>query len=114
MQEKTIFTISLVVTVLGLAFLFWYAEGIEIAAIAKVNRELPEEKVFLKGTVQSVTPNERVFFLKLEGERVEVTDVVLFPDQDVLLQEGDYVEIYGTEEEYKGKKEVVAQKVVVK
>ena len=61
-----------------------------------------------------MSQQDRVAFIELQGERVETIDVFLFADEDVYLQEGDYVEITGTVEEYQGKKEVIASKIVKK
>jgi len=38
----------------------------------------------------------------------------LFKDSEIFLEEGDYVEVTGTVEDYNGKKEVIANKVVKK
>ena len=50
----------------------------------------------------------------MESERVEKNNIILFPDQEIFLKEGDSVEISGTVEEYNNQKEVIGNKVVLK
>lgn len=114
MKEKTILKISLVIALLGLSFLFLYAEELDLNVVENVDTVELEEEVKLKGTVSRLTVKDKVAFIELEGKKVEKTDVILFNDEDLFLKEGDYVEIEGTVEEYNDKREVIANKVVLK
>ena len=114
MNEKTILQISLIMIILGIAFLFFYAEEVEIPTAQQLDNIPPEEKVRVQGIITTVSKQGKVAFLQLQGERVETMNIVLFPDQDLYLQKGDYVEIIGTVEDYQGKKEVVASKITKK
>ena len=40
-------------------------------------------------------------------------DVVVFNDEEIYLKKGDYVEISGEVEEYKGKKEIIASEITI-
>ena len=112
MQEKTIFKVSFLLAFMGLAFLFFYAEEVDLKVVENVDAALPEETIKLRGVVQSINKQEKVLFLQLEGERVETTDIIVFPEEELFLQEGDYVEITGTVEEYHSKKEVIASTII--
>ena len=114
MEEKTLLSASLIMVLLGLTFLYFYAEEVQIRAAQQLGNLPPEEEVRLQGVISRVSQQDRVAFIELQGERVETIDVFLFADEDVYLQEGDYVEITGTVEEYQGKKEVIASKIVKK
>ncbi len=120
MDEQTLLKISLVVTILGLLLLFFSAGQFELSPRTLEKANLPEEKVQLQGTIKSLqskdspSGKDKVVFMVIEGERVETTPVVVFPPEELFLKEGDYVEIVGTMEEYKGKKEVVASSIVLK
>ena len=57
---------------------------------------------------------EKVIFIELTGERTETVDVIVFPDSDIFVNEGDYIELSGTIEEYEGKKEIIANNIVLK
>lgn len=98
----------------GLIFLFFYAEEVELKSVARIDSELPEEEVRISGRISRLSDHDKVMFLELQGERIETIDVILFKEEDLFLHEGDYVEITGTVEEYEGKKEVIASKVVLK
>lgn len=111
MKEHTILQISIVMVILGLAFLYVYAEEVELPYAQQLSNIAPEEKVRIQGVIGRVSQQDKVAFIELQGERIETMNVVLFADEDVYLQEGDYVEITGTVEEYQGKKEVIASKV---
>ena len=114
MNEKTLLKVSVVIALLGLSFLFLYSEEVDLKSVERIDSAIPEETVELKGTVNRVSVSDKVIFLEIEGERVEKTDVILFTDQDIFIKDGDYVEISGTVEEYEGKKEVIANSIVLK
>ena len=114
MKEATILKIAVVITIIGLLFLFFYTENVNLEAVERIDTALPEETVKMSGTVSRLTVKENVVFITLEGQRTETVDVVLFPDHTLYLNEGDHVEIMGTVEEYKGKKEVIASSIVLK
>jgi DNA/RNA endonuclease YhcR with UshA esterase domain len=114
MQEKTILKVSLIVILIGLSFLFFYAEELELQNVAEIDSIPAEEEVKMSGIISKVTNSEKVIFLKLEAEKKEYVDVLLFNEEEIFLKEGDYVEISGTTEEYQGKKEIIANKIVKK
>lgn len=114
MNENTLLQASIIMVLLGLTFLYFYAEEVELPTAERLDNLLPEEKVQVQGIISRVSQQEKVAFIELQGERVETMKVVLFPNEDLYLQEGDYVEIVGTVEEYQGKKEVIASKIVKK
>lgn len=114
MQEKALVRISLLVAVLGLSFLFVYAQSFEFSLKPDVDHALPAEKVLMKGTVKNLKVTDKAVFFELEGERVITTDIILFPESSIYLHDGDYVELSGQVEEYKGEKEVVADEIVLK
>lgn len=114
MQEKTILQVSIVVIILGLFFLLLYAQNLDVRNVERIDSEIPEETVLLKGVINRVSQHDKVIFLEMLGERIEKVDIVLFNDEEVFVKEGDYAEITGTVEEYKGKKEIIADKIVLK
>jgi len=114
MEEKTLIKISFITVILGLSFLFLYAEEFNLRAIEDLSLIPSAEEIKLEGKVSSLTITDKAIFLELEGEKIIKTDVILFPQGSIYLKEGDYVEIYGEVEEYNNKKEVIASKVVLK
>lgn len=114
MDEKTLIRISFITVVIGLSFLFLYAQDFSLRTVENLDSIPSTEQVHLKGTVNNLRETDNAVFLQLEGEKVVNTDVILFPEDNIYLHEGDEVEIYGQVEDYNGEKEVVGDKVVLK
>jgi aspartyl/asparaginyl-tRNA synthetase len=114
MDEKSILKISIVAIIIGMVFLFFYSGEIDIQAVERIDTAIPEETVEMSGVVSRVTQMEKVAFIELVGERKEKVDVIIFKDDDIFLKEGDLIEVSGTVEEYEGKKEIIANSVVLK
>ncbi len=113
MEEKTIKLISIIVIIIGLTFLFFYAQRLELPVTPELDSSAPTT-VMMKGTVKNLQVTDKAVFFELNGEKVVTTDVILFPDNSIYLREGDHVEITGQVEDYKGKKEVLVDKMVLK
>lgn len=114
MQEKSLVRISLIVTILGLSFLLIYAQSVDLEPTPDLETHTVSEKVAMKGTVKNLRVTDKAIFFELEGEKIVHTEVILFPDSSMYLREGDHVELTGQVEEYKGEKEVIAEKIVLK
>ncbi|MEK6863546.1 MAG: hypothetical protein AABW53_02515 [Nanoarchaeota archaeon] len=114
MQEKTILKISYLTLIIGLAFLFFYSQSFDFSLSSDPAALKSTEKVLMKGQVKNLKVTDKAVFFELEGEKVITTDVILFPENSIYLQEGDYVEINGQMEEYKGEDELVADKIILK
>ena len=111
MQERTITRISLIITILGLIFIFFYAEEVDLQTVASLDTIEPEEVVTISGTVHNLRSTENVTFLQISGQKTVKMPVIIF--SKVLLKEGDLVEVTGMIEEYRGKKEVIANTVKI-
>ncbi len=114
MQEKTLVKISLIMTIVGLSFLFFYTQTFTLEMKPDLEFVSPAEKVLMKGTVKNLKVTDKAVFFELEGEKIVTTEVILFPDQSIYLREGDHVELSGQVEEYQGEKEVIADTIVLK
>ncbi len=114
MEEKIIQKVAIITTIIGLVFLFFYADNFSLAAVGDIENVGIEEDVHLRGQINSLRVTEKATFMEVEGERIVKTDVILFPEESLYLREGDYVEIFGEVEEYNGEKEVIGSKIVLK
>lgn len=114
MEEKTLVKVSLIVGLLGVLLLHFISSGMELKAVNGLEEFEEEEEVKIAGVVGKAVEKDEVVFLDILNEKIEKVDVVLFKDKNISLSEGDYVEISGTVEEYKGEKEVIGNKVVKK
>jgi len=115
MKEKTLLKIALSCSVVGLVVLFFISDNISVDTvdIGKIEDEEIGKIVKITGLVIRVNNMEKVMFIQVGQETVEKVDVVLFKDYDFDLSEGSYVEIIGEIEEYKGKKEIIANRIKI-
>ena len=100
--------------IIGLVFLFFYADTLQLSTVEDIETSRIDEQVQLQGTINSLRRANNTLFLKVTGEKVVTTDVIFFPEDEVNLQENNYVEITGTVTEYQGRKEIIADKILVK
>ena len=114
MKEQNILKLAILVALLGLGFLLLYSGEVDLQSVERIDSTLPEENVVIKGIVNRVSMQDKVIFLEIEGQRAETVDVVLFASEEIYLKKGDSVEVSGTVEEYEGKKEVIANNIVLK
>jgi DNA/RNA endonuclease YhcR with UshA esterase domain len=114
MQEKTLRNLALLGVLLGLAALYLFAEEVDVQRIASLDTVDVEETVFLAGEVTNVRQLETVVFLEVTGQRAETMQITFFPKEEVLLHVGDFVEVEGVVDEYRGQTQVIAEQVVVK
>lgn len=114
MEEKTIVKISLAITILGLGFLFLYAEQFDAQKLEELQSIPSDEYIQMKGKVTRMKTTDNAVFLEIEGEKIIKTEVILFSGENLFLKEGDYVEVEGMVEDYNHQKEVIASKVVLK
>ncbi|MBI4983428.1 hypothetical protein HZC32_02190 [Candidatus Woesearchaeota archaeon] len=114
MEEKMLYKVSTALIIAGIIILFLYAEEFDLKGIESIETVQPQEPIKISGTITKLTPRDKALFLEIEGNRVEKTDVIVFSSEPLFLQKGDFVEVYGTTEEYKGTKEVIASKVIKK
>ena len=114
MQEKTILKISAVLVLFGLTFLFFYSSELNFKVVQDFDNLVLEEEVKLTGKVNRVSQSEKVTFLELSAQTTNTLDVIVFNHENIFVQEGDYVELTGTVEEYQGKYEIIANQIVIK
>ena len=116
MKERVLFKISLIGAVLGVLILYLVSlqSGLDESLISELGNFDDEDDVKIVGVVTRVTEKEKVAFLEVAQEEVKSITVVLFKDENISLVEGDYVEIEGSLETYRGEKEIIGNKVEVK
>jgi aspartyl/asparaginyl-tRNA synthetase len=113
MDDSTLFKSSISFAVIGLIILFFISEKIEIdeAAIDRLDEIEIGTTVKIKGHVEDVQNLEKVAFLKIAQEKIETVSVVLFKEENISLNKGDYIEVVGEIEDYEGKKEIIGNLV---
>ena len=115
MQERKMLKVSVVMTVIGLIFLYFYAQEVDLKEVQKVDEGMVDETIKLFGQIKKINIAEKATFIELTNvEKIGDTKVVLFSEEELFLKEGDYVEISGKVEEYNNQQEIIANKIVIK
>jgi DNA/RNA endonuclease YhcR with UshA esterase domain len=112
MQENTLLKSAIITIIIGLTFLFFYSQNINLRSVENFDNAFLNEHVKIQGKIESVRITEKATFLKIYGSQTDNFDVILFPEKEVKFIEGDNIEITGKVTEYNGKKEIIADEIV--
>lgn len=109
MKENTLLKIALICTIVGLVVLYFISSKIEIGDYkpSLLNKNVGEN-VRLQGRITKITQSDNVASVEISQE-IPITVVLFSGSND--LKEGDIVEIMGKVQEYKGKEEIIADKI---
>jgi len=113
MKESTLLKIALICSLVGLVALYFISTKIEIKDYKPniLNKNVGDD-VKLNGVVTKITDRGSIVFIEVNQQNP--VNVVLFTDDDNLkLKSGDSIEVTGEVQEYKGKNEIIAQKIRV-
>lgn len=113
MKETTLLKTALICSLLGLAVLYFISSKIEIGNYkpSQLNENIGDD-VKLTGTITKISQSENAAFLEVDYQSPVV--VVLFTgNENLSLKVYDSIEVIGEVQEYKGKNEIIAQKVRV-
>jgi DNA/RNA endonuclease YhcR with UshA esterase domain len=113
MKEKTLLKIALISSILGIVVLFFVSENISLQNmdISKINEGESGETVKIIGRIEKLSDTGKVLYIDIGQQKIEKVSVMLFKSSDIALKEGDYVEIIGDINDYKGERTVIANKV---
>ena len=112
MKETTLLKIALICSLTGLLVLYFISTKIDVKDYKPnlLNKNIGDD-VKLKGTVAKISDAGSVVFIEVSQQNPMT--VVLFTDDDINLKNGDDVEVIGEVQEYRGKNEIIAQKIRV-
>jgi len=113
LKEKTLFKIAVICSVIGIIGLFFFSERVEVERkdVYRITDEDIGKEIKVIGRIERVDNTEKVMYLQIGQEKIETVSVVLFKDADLKLEKGDYVELIGKVDEYKGRKQIIANAV---
>ena len=112
MKESILLKIALICSLIGLIVLYFVSSKIEIKDYKPILNKNIGEDVKLNGIVTKVTDRGGVVFIEVSHQ--SPITVILFSSEDNLkLKNGDNVEVVGEVQEYKGKNEIIAEKIRV-
>ncbi len=115
MNEQHLLRVCISISLLGLCVLLLYSGELNLEPISheQLQTTADDATVNIQGTVLEVSQQDTVAFLTIANQKIEETPVVVFKDQDIYIHEGDYIELSGTVETYKGEKEIIASSITI-
>ena len=96
---------------LGIILLYFYSGTIQFDTVESLERVRPDTEIVLTGKILRVSQTEKVAFVQVANEVIDVSDVIVFKDRNLTLAEGDAVKILGTTEIYEGETQLVASRI---
>ena len=114
MKEKTLVRICLVSVFIGILIMFFSNRliGPKEVKLSEISKD--SNYVKIKGNVSEVhESNSGTLFLKLT-DGTGCIDVVVFKDsiENVSIDSGEFIEVIGKPQEYKGKIEIIASQII--
>ena len=113
MKEKNLLKIALISSLIGILILFIVSQNISVEekTISRITIEDVDKKVKIKGFVEKVIDTEKVVIIDVV--QPQNMNVVLFKEgnETIDVKKDDFIEVIGKVEEYKGKLEVIGQRV---
>jgi DNA/RNA endonuclease YhcR with UshA esterase domain len=112
MDEKTLLKIAIIISIVGLAALFFVSSKVETEEkiIDNIDMTDIEKDIRIRGIVSDVVDLEKVMIL--EVSQPKAITVVVFKDGNISLKEGDIVRITGSVDEYEGEPEIIADEII--
>ncbi|MBN2051935.1 hypothetical protein JW756_00350 [Candidatus Woesearchaeota archaeon] len=112
MNESLLLKAALITAIIGLAAIIIIIKlsGISEMNIGEAKQQEEGELVKVTGTITRITAKEGFSIINIRKE--EEISIVLF--DSINLSKGQKVEVTGKTQEYEGKKELIAEKIVVK
>ena len=113
MKENTLLKIALICSLVGLIALYFISTKIEIKDYKPsiLNKNIGED-VKLLGKITKITDKGNVVFIEV-NQQSPITVVLFIDDDNLTLNNGDNIDVIGKVREYKGKNEIIAQKIRV-
>ena len=113
MKETTLLKTALACSLLGLVILYFISAKIDVKDYkpSQLNENVGDD-VKLAGTITKITQGENAAFLEVNYQSPVI--VVLFTgNENLSLKVDDSIEVIGEVQEYRGKNEIIAQKIRV-
>lgn len=113
MKEKTLLKIALIASLIGILILLFISSKLEVneKTISNIDETDIGSSLKIDGVITNIRKTNTVTFIDIA--QLEEMKVVVF-NEEIDLNRGDYVEITGKIEEYKGSTELIADKIILK
>jgi len=115
MDDSALIKVSLIVSLLGIFLLFIISDNInlEYSDIGNIKTQDEGRIVRIKGVVKSVRNSEGMIIVEVMQENI--VPVVIFKENNISnINKNSFLDIEGEVRNYKGKPEIIADKVKVR
>lgn len=111
MKEKTLLKIAIICAFVGVFLLYLISDSIKMdeKSIEQIENEEIGNDVKVKGVVKDVFNGEKISIITIT--QPEEMKIILY--ENVSVSEGDYIEVIGEIDEYKGEREVIGNRIRV-
>ncbi len=111
MEETLLLRLSLAVSIIGLALLFLASKFVQLepTKIEDLCSKQLNDKARIKGRIEGVKELDKAYVIEVAQEKT--VSVTVFKGDSVSFRPGQFVDVVGRLQEYRGKRQVVADKV---
>lgn len=111
MKESSLLKIAFFVSVIGIVLLYLFADSIilEETRLNETDKLQQDKTVRIIGIVKKISTNDNNTFITIE----QSNNIDVFVNKPINLTQNSTVEVIGKVDEYNGKKEIVAEKIMV-
>ena len=111
MKETMLMKVALSCSIIGLFALVFISQNVQVPDYTHSEIKNVGEDVKFSGKVLSIDKRDGMVFMELVEEN-QISSV-MFTKDNVMINEGDDVEVIGQVQEYGGKLEIIAQNIRV-
>ncbi|NQV08355.1 hypothetical protein HQ529_00720 [Candidatus Woesearchaeota archaeon] len=114
MREKTLMKLGLLFSVIGMIFLYFFSEIIDVnqVLINNIKNEDVGDDIRIVGIVDDIKDFEKTMIIDIK-EGQEIVSVVIFKDGKLEIKKGSKIDVWGEIKEYKGKLELIGEEIKV-
>lgn len=115
MDNKKLFDICLLLSLLGIFCLALLSENLELEEIpiSNITYKMLDQRVKISGFITRVSETPGLYILNVEDNSSEIT-VIIFKKENISLLKNSYVSIEGSISEYKNQTEIIAKEIILK
>ena len=112
MEEKTLFKIALICSLLGLLLLFTISDSIEIKRyyIKDITKDLENKEVKVQGIITRISETPGLYLLDIQDSTGKIT-AILFKEENVNLTLNSNIITHGKVKIYKNKPELEVSQI---
>ena len=115
MNEKNLFTIAIIIALIGILSLIYISEKVQppFLKINNITKEYTDRQIITLGKIENIRETPGLYLINIEDETDTITIVVFKQDQQLNLSINQNIQITGKVQDYNGQLEVIADEINV-